>query len=813
MSFDTTRGGGSRGLMEHHQWPTTPSPAASAAPPQPQPATSATVSRLRNPIPNLTRRWSCEGCRTRKIKCDGVRPTCGYCLKKGYLPCVFLGSKKQIDADLAKQHQTVVGSASKPPPPPSARSHPSQMLSPPRTEDSTASSIKASNPALHDLLNSMRIAGSVFVEPTGSEAGKFEVMQLRRPGSIESEERILVDLVFSSQSLELSYIHKRWYIMNFPNVHPLLRLAVCAFGASIMKTMKREDAVWYFEQARQLATDFVDNPSVEVVQSLLLMSRVALNLGDHSGAWQRLGFACSMCLFLNLDTDPDDLPRGVLASDSWIEKETRRRVYWEYTATMTNRVPIIKRNLNAVKSPCTDTVWNSMKDPAYWAENNAYRVGANEQALMYYIQLLEIRSDTISIAMATPDSAVPVEEREVEIEKSLLEWRSGLPERCWVEADKGSILEALFDAEDGFMRKPGLFLFFHGSISLLWFRRSLIYFRHAHGLGGGSPDMRDNLSAFAKAVSSAEAIARLCWSIISLPVSLNQLPRFSHMYICQATMILLLARQLNAISLIPSQPSFEAEIDAMIRLLRLAAETGREPVFFYVFLKKVMEEDWEYLADLEGQPFGRQPEKNVGQHDWTTSNGTSSGASTSSDASYSTSGSSPSPAAQLDRFMHRLHEEMHATDDRHGIPHRKCNKSQSANSSRPHRDPRGYERFTQRFRRITRHCSRFLNALREVRGMAASSVPTISPPLDALEPPHSTGGGGGGGSTDGAHFPGTDNGGMPNGSASFFATGDGLYTSANWAGDDGTLTEDFPEDFLQFLFGGIAGEAVGAASG
>ncbi|KAJ3287178.1 hypothetical protein HDU76_007864, partial [Blyttiomyces sp. JEL0837] len=45
------------------------------------------------------RRWSCEQCRARKIKCDGVRPTCGYCAKNPARVCLYLGQKVKTQGD------------------------------------------------------------------------------------------------------------------------------------------------------------------------------------------------------------------------------------------------------------------------------------------------------------------------------------------------------------------------------------------------------------------------------------------------------------------------------------------------------------------------------------------------------------------------------------------------------------------------------------------------------------------------------------------------------------------------------------------
>ncbi|KAJ1553048.1 hypothetical protein HK405_009111, partial [Cladochytrium tenue] len=48
---------------------------------------------------------SCEPCRVRKIKCDGVRPVCGNCIKRAIKRCVFLGTKTKVDVELAERNK------------------------------------------------------------------------------------------------------------------------------------------------------------------------------------------------------------------------------------------------------------------------------------------------------------------------------------------------------------------------------------------------------------------------------------------------------------------------------------------------------------------------------------------------------------------------------------------------------------------------------------------------------------------------------------------------------------------------------------
>ncbi|KAI9328465.1 fungal-specific transcription factor domain-containing protein [Zopfochytrium polystomum] len=60
----------------------------------------STVEALVGGAKIVPTRWSCESCRSRKIKCDGARPVCGNCSKRGPLAaksCVFLGRKSRAD--------------------------------------------------------------------------------------------------------------------------------------------------------------------------------------------------------------------------------------------------------------------------------------------------------------------------------------------------------------------------------------------------------------------------------------------------------------------------------------------------------------------------------------------------------------------------------------------------------------------------------------------------------------------------------------------------------------------------------------------
>ncbi|KAJ3268150.1 hypothetical protein HDU76_011498, partial [Blyttiomyces sp. JEL0837] len=58
--------------------------------PQPPSGGGSTSSKSSKSRPPATKRWSCEFCRQRKVKCDGGKPRCGFCVRKN-VECVYMG--------------------------------------------------------------------------------------------------------------------------------------------------------------------------------------------------------------------------------------------------------------------------------------------------------------------------------------------------------------------------------------------------------------------------------------------------------------------------------------------------------------------------------------------------------------------------------------------------------------------------------------------------------------------------------------------------------------------------------------------------
>ncbi|KAJ1550774.1 hypothetical protein HK405_015923, partial [Cladochytrium tenue] len=81
--------------------------------------------------------------------------------------------------------------------------------------------------------------------------------------------------------------------------------------------------------------------------------------------------ASRLAILLKLNIDPDDLPDGVMKSQCWVDKETRRRAWWccyildRTISTFYNQqccLPIVA-GPSKVKPLCKEELWTSLREP------------------------------------------------------------------------------------------------------------------------------------------------------------------------------------------------------------------------------------------------------------------------------------------------------------------------------------------------------------------------------------------------------------------------------------------------------------------
>ncbi|KAJ3327189.1 hypothetical protein HDU76_012264 [Blyttiomyces sp. JEL0837] len=324
------------------------------------------------PQQHLYRRWSCEPCRNRKIKCDGVRPRCGYCSKKASRKCVFLGSKVRVSSSSSTSTSASASISSA-----ASSSSPSSNI------------IVVSTPSLVPSLE----------DNTGNHDGfdSNKKSAVTKAGDEESQRAVdaLVEKVESSFHGLLAgiYSEKPSEVDNMESVNPFLLNVVCAVGA-ITSVRPKEVVLEYYERGRRMVQESLENPGLENLQAILLISSISSYLSKKSVAWMFLGMACRMglvasrgkiltgnALFLRLNNDPDSplaISQFVQDGDgemepvrsSWVDKETRRRLWWACYMTdklysvIANRPSCLDKTNHDVQPMCSDELWESLKDPA-----------------------------------------------------------------------------------------------------------------------------------------------------------------------------------------------------------------------------------------------------------------------------------------------------------------------------------------------------------------------------------------------------------------------------------------------------------------
>ncbi|KAJ1567439.1 hypothetical protein HK405_005971, partial [Cladochytrium tenue] len=251
-------------------------------------------------------------------------------------------------------------------------------------------------------------------------ADSTSASSVRRPGAPRAEEQLLLsEFLSASQAGTPAVVHRRSFAFKLATAHdnagigvdPALRLVACAAGAFFSARtppIGTHDALWYYRQARARCELAIEEPTLERLQAQIIMMYLLEIFGDKTGAWQRLGVAVHMALYLKLDVDPDNLPGEMSSGMTWVEKETRRRCWWtcymmERTlGTMGGQIPFLKDNSNTVKPLCSDELWFSPDDPA--ALENEYARGSKiaDNLLTLVAVQFDLYSEALRLATHRP---------------------------------------------------------------------------------------------------------------------------------------------------------------------------------------------------------------------------------------------------------------------------------------------------------------------------------------------------------------------------------------------------------------------------
>ncbi|KAI9343438.1 hypothetical protein DFJ73DRAFT_841581 [Zopfochytrium polystomum] len=589
----------------------------------------------------LSRRWSCEPCRRRKLKCDGSRPSCSQCCKKN-LDCVYLGTRMRIDEELEDRYKAEL-----------ERLRLKRMAL--MTQKSNLYYLPVTPPK-QDVFDFMK-GMSLNSEPLNLEleARNFPVL---RPGAHETEESMLIDSFFGIKPSLSSFVHKRTYLRNYKTLPSFLRLAVCAAGATIPfeTNMPPSDAQWYIDHSVRLLNQGLHRPGIECVQALLILATTASCAGEKKQALLNMDAAINLALILRLNIDPDNDPD--VANLNSIEKETRRRCWWQcfvfdqMMTAVSYSEPILKRGMSTVKPLAKESLWMSSKPPeSLQAAFEAPRT-ANDNAMNWHIQLTEIYSRIF--LCAGPATADPgdkdredISNQEHQLELELKSLWNRVPKCYWQCDSNEGLIEVMHDDPDHWGLMMALFFGFHGCMCLIMRRKAMRYLRDlALGLyptpnSSSTPlldqGQRENEAAFVQSVASARAMAELIALLVRSNAFLHHMPHFTMFFCLQGAMTLLLIDEaaipdvmsaalaeapwpfpwidINDESLKQHQQGgiFAAQngsssvdtkslIEEYLSLLKMMKSTRKVANALYLFMIKIQSGDWAFLSEVHENP-------------------------------------------------------------------------------------------------------------------------------------------------------------------------------------------------------------------
>ncbi|KAJ1569586.1 hypothetical protein HK405_000235, partial [Cladochytrium tenue] len=325
-----------------------------------------------------------------------------------------------------------------------------------------------------------------------------------------------------------------------------------------------------------LCSDIIERPSLEAAQGVLLLALVSCRHNRRSDGWVRLGMACSMATLLELDAESDALSWDPDIGESWLPRETRRRVWWvclmmdKVFSVVLDRPLFLNHERYKVHKIGKEEVWRSLNDPSSpeHAVMMAHGTGsdlANCGTVLVDIvgQLLTVSAPSIEML---DESSTKYESQEFAVEGALDDWFRRLPTR-YIALIVDTANPRLPAASDPLWPwDMTMFFGYHGCVCLLQRRRSFFHVLDIAALRAGAAyesfigsgslaherarraaqERRlHNEQGFNKALGSAQAMAEMLARMRATGLQPRRLPHVVVFFALQGALILLLAEVLS----------------------------------------------------------------------------------------------------------------------------------------------------------------------------------------------------------------------------------------------------------------------------
>ncbi|TPX58063.1 hypothetical protein PhCBS80983_g03383 [Powellomyces hirtus] len=333
-----------------------------------------------------TKLWACDRCYRLKNKCNSARPSCNVCAK-GNHECTYghRGSKQKHQSPATDGGSTTVGSTRE------------SCFEEVDDESVTPPSMKKSRRTYTDMLQTrlyeVEEAARSLCAPDGSRAQMEMEEKMRRMNvaqgastpatfqydlagtGVERQQQqspIVMNNVYSALPTDQTLfsppvilyliqtffrdivpiwypnpIHQTSFMSRYPDHSPLLIYVMCAAAARRSDHPVTRAYVAgrgiplyqagepYFWMAREEINKLVGQPSYEIVLALVTLGLAVAGMGLVDASVQVMTLAIQSALNLHLDVDPD--VEEVHGQLTWLEKESRRRLWW--TLCMYDRQP------------------------------------------------------------------------------------------------------------------------------------------------------------------------------------------------------------------------------------------------------------------------------------------------------------------------------------------------------------------------------------------------------------------------------------------------------------------------------------------
>ncbi|KAG0227973.1 fungal-specific transcription factor domain-containing protein [Mortierella sp. GBAus27b] len=336
---------------------------------------------------------ACDPCRKKKIKCDGIRPSCANCAKLD-LPCTYLPSMKKrgprqgyielLEKRLDKMEKMLQNNPAAIDP---------ELLDPKLSniERRSADGEGEGSPTVPKPSSDTRYFGGTSALSHYRESEKLTHPMIHSHGhsgkpdpkrpiygikdEIPRKDILdhLIELFFDSVYFQFPVIHPGSFMKQYKEgkVHANLLNAICAGVArfsthpDVVTTPSFLAGEPFATNVRASLVDSIDIPTVSNVQALLFLAMYEYGAARGPRAWMFGGMAIRMAQELGLNRE-DSSPVFYLKGD-WVLRETRRRTFWAcfimdvLASSSSGRPRMIDERDCEVLLPSEDNAWHEAR--------------------------------------------------------------------------------------------------------------------------------------------------------------------------------------------------------------------------------------------------------------------------------------------------------------------------------------------------------------------------------------------------------------------------------------------------------------------